>query len=390
MDNLNDIMHLNEAEREANRAPTAYSPHYHVKNQKELAMSAKRKAEDQNLPPKKVQKIDIQAPKQIDIPQAQDDEYREVAWAKARFGQSFEPIWINRPKVSGSFVKFEMLFCGICHSDLHLGNNDLGGSMYPIVPGHELIGKVTEVGPDVTKVKIGDRVGVGCIIDSCLDCQTCHDGEENYCENGGSTHTYNTLKGKYEQFGKKSHFLGNKDTQNFGGYSGSNVVHEHFIVKIPDQIPLEAAGPLLCAGITMYDPLCHWGAVDGTKTMTIGIIGIGGLGTMGVKMARALGHKVVAISTTKEKEDLCKQKGANDFICSTCPDSMKAGAKTCDLILNTVSAPHQVETYLPLLNTDGVIVMLGLVTQPHSVNQLGLLMSRKTIAGSTIGGIKNT
>ena len=185
-----------------------------------------------------------------------------------------------------------MKYCGICHSDCHIGNNDLDDSMYPMVPGHELIGTVVEVGSKVKKVKVGDNVGVGVIKDSCLKCGTCVSGDEQYCESG-FVHTYNSMK-------KHPHVGGNQDTQNFGGYSASEVVHEHFIVKIPDAIPLDKAGPILCAGITLYDPLRHWGATKG-KQMSIGIVGIGGLGTMGIKLAKALGHKVTAISTSAHK-----------------------------------------------------------------------------------------
>ena len=175
--------------------------------------------------------------------------------------------------------------------------------MYPIVPGHELAGVVVEVGPDVKGFKKGDHVGIGPICDSCMDCPTCLSGEQQYCENGGSTPTYNSLKhGKYEKNGKKSHYLGNPDVQNFGGYAGSRTVHEDFLLKIPDSIPLEKAGPIMCAGITLFDPMVYWGFADGGPKKTIGICGLGGLGTMGVKLAHALGHRVVAISRTAAKE----------------------------------------------------------------------------------------
>ena len=319
---------------------------------------------------------------QKDIPACGDNEYKEVAWAIPKFGEKFAPIWINRPKVGDMDVKFEMKYCGICHSDCHLGLNHLGGSMYPMVPGHELCGTVTEVGAKVTKVKVGDNVGVGCIIDSCLECNTCKGGDEQYCEGGGSTHTYNSEK-------KYGHIGGNPDTQNFGGYSASNVVHEHFICKIPDSIPLEKAGPIMCAGITLYDPLVHWGALNGKK-MNIGIIGIGGLGTMGIKMAKAMGHRVVAISTSANKAEIAKEKGAEGFVVSTDNASMAAEAGKLDLILNTISASHQVAHYLSLLNVNGTIVQLGLAPEPHAVSQLPLIFQRKSIAGSLIGGIKNT
>jgi uncharacterized zinc-type alcohol dehydrogenase-like protein len=319
---------------------------------------------------------------QKDIPPCGDNEYREVAWGIPKFGEKFCPMWINRPVVGDYDVKFEMKYCGICHSDCHLGLNHLGGSMYPMVPGHELCGTVVEVGSKVTSVKVGDNVGVGCIIDSCLNCNSCHSGNEQYCENGGSTHTYNSEK-------THGHIGGNPDTQNFGGYSCSNVVHEHFIVKIPDAIPLEKAGPIMCAGITLYDPLHHWGATE-KQGMCIGIIGIGGLGTMGIKMAKAMGHRVVAISTSENKKALAMEKGADGFVVSSDPASMAAEANKIDLILNTISANHQLGHYLPLLRSNGTIVQLGLTTEPHQVSQLALIFQRKSIAGSLIGGIKNT
>lgn len=255
--------------------------------------------------------------------------------------------------------------------------------MYPMVPGHELVGTVVEVGSKVTKVKVGDNVGVGCIIDSCLDCDTCKNGDQQYCEKGGSTHTYNSLK-------KYGHIGGNPDTQNFGGYSASNVVHEHFIIKVPDALPLDKAGPIMCAGITMYDPMRHWGATKPGAKMCIGIIGVGGLGTMGIKMAKAMGHRVVAISTSANKEALAKEKGADAFVVSSNADSMAAEAGKIDLILNTVSAKHEVSHYLSLIRQGGTLVQLGLVPEPHTVSQLPLIMGRKSVAGSLIGGIPAT
>ena len=200
----------------------------------------------------------------IAIPPCGENEYREVAWGIENDGSGIAPIWVNKPKVGENDVKIEMKFCGVCHTDCHMGLNHLGGAIYPMVPGHELVGTVVEVGDKVTKVKVGDNAGVGCIIDSCLACEMCAAGDEQYCELGGHTHTYNSKK-------TYGHIGGNPDTQNFGGYAGSQVVHEHFIIKIPDAIKLETAGPILCAGITMYEPLKYWGAMDG-KAMTIGIV----------------------------------------------------------------------------------------------------------------------
>mmetsp|Transcript_11207 Transcript_11207/g.18853 ORF Transcript_11207/g.18853 Transcript_11207/m.18853 type:complete len:204 (+) Transcript_11207:1059-1670(+) len=203
-------------------------------------------------------------------------------------------MFINRPKVGDFDVKFETIFCGICHSDLHHTYNHFGTAKYPIVPGHEMVGRVVEVGSKVSKVKVGDHVGVGVISDSCLNCHSCDIGDEQYCEGGKHVATYNDMK-------RYSHIGGNPDSQTFGGYSASNVLNEHFTIKIPKGIPLERASPLLCAGITMYDPLKHWGATEGKK-MRIGVAGIGGLGTMGIKLAKALGHEVFAISNEASQE----------------------------------------------------------------------------------------
>ena len=320
-----------------------------------------------------------------EIPEPLDCEYKEVGWAIPKYGEKFKPIWINKGKVGDMHVKFEMKYCGVCHSDVHLGHNDLGGSIFPMVPGHELIGTVVEVGPKVTKVKVGDNVGVGCMIDSCLECEACKDGDEIYCLKGGSTHTYNSMK-------KYGHIPGNPETQNFGGYSGSQVVHEHFILKIPDALPLEKVAPILCAGITLWDPLRHWGATkEGGKKMNIAIIGIGGLGTMGIKLAHKLGHNVYAISRSIGKKEMATQKGATaGFVISTDEASMKEHEGRFDLILNTVSAVHQVSTYLPLLKYRGTIVQLGLFNDPHHVNQMHLEAKCKKIAGSCIGGIPAT
>ena len=279
-------------------------------------------------------------------------------------------------------VKLDIHYCGICHSDVHAGLNELGGCKYPIVPGHEMVGIVTEVGSKVTKVKVGDKAGIGCITDACLDCEACSNNDENYCLKFGICGTYNSIKRP------DGHYGGNLSTQTFGGYSGSHSVHEHFIIKVPEEIPLDKAGPLLCAGITMYDPLKHWGATAGGKN--VGIIGIGGLGTMGIKLAKAMGNRVVAISTSAAKEAMAKEKGADAFIISKDPESMKTEAAKLDLILNTVSAPHECSEYLSLLAQGGVIVQLGIIGEPQHINQMPLVVQRKAIAGSVIGGIANT
>jgi len=303
----------------------------------------------------------------VEIKEPRDDEYKEVAWALPKVGEKFAPIWINRGKVRDEDVRFEILYNGICHSDCHIGNNDTHSTIYPCVPGHEILGRVTEVGKNVKKFKIGDNIGVGCFVGACMECKQCKDGEEQYCDKG-MVLTYNGER-NYNQVG------GAQDLPTFGGYSASHVVHQHFVVRIPDALPLEKAAPILCAGITLYDPLKHWGATSGKK-MTIGVVGIGGLGTMGIKLSKALGHNVVAISSSDKKEALAKEKGATHFCVSTNKESMEANAGLCDLILNTVSAEHDINLYMPLLAKSGVMVQLGVAFIPHQVSQLPLMFKR--------------
>jgi len=317
-----------------------------------------------------------------ELPPPLDSEYMEVAWGVEKSGEMHKPLWIARPKPQDYDVKFEMLYCGICHSDVHNVKNEWGPCDFPCVAGHELLGKVTEVGNKVTKFKVGDHVGVGCFVDSCLDCCNCHDGDEQYCLKGVTL----TYKGD-KKFGRVS---GNQETKTMGGYSAANTVHEDFVLKIHEGMDLQKTAPILCAGITMYSPLKHWGAA-GDKKMTVGIVGIGGLGTMGIKLAKAMGNDVLAISTSPRKEAMAKEKGADFFVSSKDPEGMKAHAGKCDLILNTVSANHDINTYIPLLaKGKGVLVQLGGVTSPHGVQQFPLMMGRLSIAGSLIGGIKET
>ena len=228
---------------------------------------------------------------------------------------------------------------------------------------------------------MGDHVGVGCFVDSCLECDSCKDGDENYCD-GRSTTTYN---------GNKTHgrAKGSAGSKTWGGYSGSNVVDERFVCKIPEGLPLEFASPILCAGITMYSPLKDYGGLEGKK-LTIGIVGIGGLGTMGVKIARALGHDVVAISSSANKEAIAKEKGATHFCVSKDPESMKAHAGIIDILLNTVSATHEYEHYLPLIHTSGTYVAIGANMKPFNISQTHLVKTRIQLTGSIIGGVRDT
>jgi len=309
------------------------------------------------------------------------DMYTTFAWAKTSAESKFSKIEISRNVAGDKDVTFDLKYCGICHTDVHIANNEMGRvpTKYPCVPGHELAGIVTKVGANVTKVKVGDSVGVGCISDSCMNCEGCAAGEEHLCATG-MTQTYNNPT-------TYGHIKTNTGWT-FGGYSGSQTVHERFIVKIPEGYPLEAAGPVFCAGITMYSPLAYWNASKGGKR--VGIIGIGGLGQMGVRIAKAMGNSVTAISTSPNKKTAAMEIGADSFVVSTDPESMKAAAGSLDLVLNTVAANHDINTYLPLLAAKGVIVQIGVALKPHAVNQLQLMMKKLSIAGCLIGGMPET
>merc|ERR1719242_586218 len=249
---------------------------------------------------------------------------------------------------------------------------------YPCVPGHELAGVVTAVGAGVTKCKVGDRVGVGCIVDTCMACKTCDQGNEHMCPK--------EMTMTYDAEIKHGHIKTNTGWT-LGGYSGSQTVNEKFIVTIPDGFPLEAAGPVFCAGITMYSPLVQWKADKGG--MNVGIIGIGGLGQMGVRLAKAMGNTVTAISTSPHKETVAREIGADNFVLSNKPESMAAATKSLDLILNTVSADHDLTALIGLLARDGTIVQLGVVRKPHPINQM-IFFRRVNLSGSLIGGMRDT
>lgn len=283
------------------------------------------------------------------------------------------PLTIKRRDLQPSDIDIEILYCGVCHSDLHAGRNDWGGTKYPIVPGHEIIGKVIEVGNSVTKFKVGDTIGVGCMVDSCRNCASCKDGLEQYCESG-SVGTYNG----------KDTFLGG---HTFGGYSQSIVVDEAFSLKIPENLELSKVAPLLCAGITTYSPLKHWNVKKGDK---VGIIGLGGLGHMGIKIASAMGAEVIMITTSPEKGKDAKQLGADSVLLSTDIEAMKAQANSFDFLLNTIPVGHDVDPYVHLLKRDATMVLVGSIEPLTKVNAALLVLSRKNIAGSLIGGIAET
>jgi uncharacterized zinc-type alcohol dehydrogenase-like protein len=272
-------------------------------------------------------------------------------------------------------VALDVLFCGVCHSDLHTARNEWGNTVYPTVPGHEIVGRVTAVGAKVGKFKAGDIVGVGCMVDSCQHCKPCDDGLEQYCENG-FTGTYN---------GPEQGSGGNT----FGGYSAHMVVRESFVLKVGhDEASLAAVAPLLCAGITTYSPLRQWGVTTGHK---VGIVGLGGLGHMGVKIAAAMGAHVVLFTTSPDKREDALRLGAKEVVVSKNPEEMAAHTGTFDFILNTVAAPHKLDPFLQLLKLDGTMTLVGAPASPHpSPGVFNLIMKRRRLAGSLIGGIAET
>lgn len=270
-------------------------------------------------------------------------------------------------------VLIDIKFCGICHSDIHQARDEWGASNFPMVPGHEIAGIVSEVGSKVTKYKVGDRVGVGCLVDSCRTCASCNEGLENYCENG-STGTYNSTDRET-----------GAPTQ--GGYSNKITVDENFVLRIPDSIPLDVGAPLLCAGITLYSPLMHWKAGPGKK---VAIIGLGGLGHMGVKIAHALGAEVTVLSQSLSKSADGKRMGADHYYATSDAATFEKLQGHFDLIINTVSAKMDWNQYLQLLKRDGTLVILGIPEEEVSLGAFPLIGKRRSLAGSLIGGIKET
>ena len=280
---------------------------------------------------------------------------------------------IDRREATAKDVEIDILYCGVCHSDLHTARNEWHGTVYPNVPGHEIVGRVIKVGSGVTKFKVGDLAAVGCMVDSCRDCEYCNQGLEQYCERG-NIQTYN---GADKYSGK----------QTFGGYSERITVDENFVLHVPENLDLAATAPLLCAGITTWSPLKHWNIGPEQK---VGIVGIGGLGHMGVKLAKAMGAHVVVITTSPSKIEDAKRLGADEVILSKDKAQMKANANTLHFVLDCVSAQHDVNAYLKLLKTDGTLALVGAPEQPLPIAAFSLIPARKNFAGSTIGSIAET
>jgi len=283
------------------------------------------------------------------------------------------PYTIERRDPKPHDVQIQILFCGVCHSDLHFVKNDWGMSTYPLVPGHEIVGKVTAVGDHVKKFKVGDLAGIGCLVDSCRDCDNCKEGLEQYCTNGW----VGTYGGQEKDGSGATH----------GGYSKSILAHEDFVLKISEKLDLAAAAPLLCAGITTYSPLKHWKIGKGSR---VGVLGLGGLGHMGVKIAVAMGAEVTMLSHTASKEADAKRLGAHQFVLTSDAEQVKKVTGYFDFILDTVSADHDYNSYLALLRSSGTMVCVGLPTTPAQIPMFNLVFGRKSIAGSLIGGLPET
>ena len=284
-----------------------------------------------------------------------------------------EPMQIERRDLRGNDVKIEILYCGICHSDLHSARNDWKGSAYPLVPGHEIVGRVTEVGNQVKGFKLGDTVAVGCMVDSCQVCSACKQNMEEYCEED-ATFTYNSPDA----------VLGGRT---FGGYSSHIVVREEFVLKVPSSLDIKKVAPLVCAGITTYTPLRHWKVQKGSK---VAVIGLGGLGHMAVKLAVAMGAEVTVITTSASKAKAAKDLGAYQTLVSTDPESMKKFRNYFNLTIDTIPVAHDLSPYIPLLHVDGTHVIVGAIDQMPGFHSGLLIDGRKSIAASLIGGIKPT
>lgn len=282
------------------------------------------------------------------------------------------PFRFERREPRGNDVVIDIQYCGVCHSDIHQARDEWGGSIFPMVPGHEIVGKVTRVGSQVKNYKVGDMVGVGCLVDSCQTCASCEDGLEQFCERG-MIGTYNSRE---------------KDgTPTYGGYSNVIVVKEDFVVRIPPGLELARVAPLLCAGITTYSPLRHWGIESGDK---VGVVGLGGLGHMAVKIANAMGAHVVVFTTSTSKAEDARRLGAHEVVLSKDAEAMKKRQGTLDFILDTVSAAHDLNPYLACLKHDGNMVLVGLPEKAPTIQPGLLVMGRRSLAGSLIGGLPET
>lgn len=288
--------------------------------------------------------------------------------------EPMQVLEVQRRDLRANDVEFDVLYCGICHSDLHSIKNDWGNAMYPLVPGHEILGRVTAVGSAVTKFSVGDLVGVGCIVGSCQSCEHCHEGEEQFCESG-VTFSFNSPDP-----------VAGGGTTTYGGFTQSYVCEDKYVVRMPSFDNLAAAAPLLCAGITVYSPLKHWGAGPGKR---VGVLGIGGLGHVAIRIAKAMGAEVVVLTSSEDKVADAKRLGADHAVLTNDKAQLKACPKL-DIIIDTASGKHDVNRYLSLLRKDGSLVIVGLPAEPLEVGARFLVHGRKSFSGSNIGGIAET
>jgi alcohol dehydrogenase (NADP+) len=294
-------------------------------------------------------------------------------YATQSSSSQLEPFTFERREPGAHDVLIEILYCGVCHSDIHQARNEWGGSIYPMVPGHEIVGRITRIGADVKKFKIGDLAGVGCFVDSCRTCSSCKEGEEQFCENHWSQ-TYNGTEKDMK-------------TPTYGGYSSQIVVDENYTLKISPKLSLANVAPLLCAGITTYSPLRRFNVKSGQK---VGVIGLGGLGHMAVKLAASMGAEITVFSTSPSKKEDAHRLGAKHFVLTKDPKNLEALVNHFDFILDAVSAPHDINLYLNLLRKDGALVLVGVPEKPFEIQPFSLIEKKRKLAGSLIGGIRET
>ena len=294
-------------------------------------------------------------------------------YAAPSAGAALEPFSFQRRDVGARDILIDISFCGVCHSDIHQVRDEWGGSIYPMVPGHEIVGRVARVGAEVSKFKEGDLAGVGCFVDSCRTCRNCRDGEEQYCEN----HLVSTYNGTEKD----------EKTPTYGGYSTKVVIDEDYALRVPESLPLANAAPLLCAGITTYSPLRRFRVSEGQR---VGVVGLGGLGHMGVKLAASMGARVTVFSTSPNKEQDARSLGARDFVVTREQGWADALNGQYDFVLDCVSAPHDINLYLNLLRREGALALVGLPEKPMQISAFSLITNGRALAGSMIGGIRET
>ena len=308
-----------------------------------------------------------------DAQQFERADMKTIGYAAHSADTPLVPYTFERRGLRADDVAIDILYCGVCHSDLHTARGDWAGTVYPNIPGHEIVGRVTAVGPDVSKFAVGDTVAVGCMVDSCQDCDRCHDDEEQYCRNG-FTATYNS----------PDRITGDNT---LGGYSKHVIVREAFVLRVPETLDVSRVAPLLCAGITTYSPLRTWNVGEGSR---VGVIGMGGLGHMAIKLAVGLGAHVTVISRSPSKEADASELGADAFLISSDKAAMKAARNSFDLIVDTVPVKHDLNPYMPLLDVDGTLCLVGQVGPLEELVSVPLIMGRRRVAGSLIGGIAET